>query len=231
MRLQYRPEIAEAMNAANPTARRGDEQRLFGSCAVLVAGIVFLCAPPLVCAARAQERTCGPRCVRAILDWYGKVRPDLHALTDEIQGADVRRGSTFADLEAALKRRGIFTAAVEVASGSHIAWPFPAVLHLRPHVDGEFGHFIVLLPARANAEPRYEFAGPPLSADVIESRMSGALLLSAPQPIDARDIDNCLSTYPRHLRRAAIGAGLVFAFLFGAAAWRQKQIAASPMRP
>lgn len=167
-------------------------------------------------ATEAQEPVCGPHCVKAALEWYGVETPDVLALSDDIQGLG-KDGSTLADIEAALLRRGVYTAAVRLPSNSasRINWPYPTILHLRPPRTGEPGHFVVRLPGRDAGAVFFDMAGVQLSWDEFLARQSGAVLLSSPRAIHSAEIAK-VTEYDEAAPswRIAITAAFVCVFAF-----------------
>jgi hypothetical protein len=137
--------------------------------------------PPLTPQA---DLTCGPRCVLAILGYYGKPEEDLIELVREIQWPDLESGSTLASLGEALQRRGIFTKAMTIGANARLRWPHPVVIHIRGERGG--GHYVVWVPSASKGEARVWAGlggwqrGP--WEEVARGR-SGAILITAPAPI------------------------------------------------
>lgn len=86
---------------------------------------------------------CGPRCVQYVLQHYG-IESDLIDLVKETQ-SDFEAGASLAALDDALRRRGVFTAALKLSPNAALQWPHPVLMHLSPET-GEMGHFVVWLP-------------------------------------------------------------------------------------
>jgi ABC-type bacteriocin/lantibiotic exporter with double-glycine peptidase domain len=149
---------------------------------------------------------CGARCVRAILEHYGK-NEELRSLIDEIEG-DRRMGASLADIQAALQRRGIFTRALKMSRYSDLNWPYPAVIHLKG--DNEvLGHFVVQVASAPNliwlglvGEKRFSSAR-------LRSLRSGYVLLTSDHEIN--DVDRAVSvawTSPLVLFVTFVGASV-----------------------
>ena len=151
----------------------------------------------------ASEQICGPRCINRVLTHYGRPSEDLLNLVKEIQG-DPLQGSTFQDLEIALKKREINCRLVRLGRFSALNWSEPAVLLIdRNHfvvaeTDGnaQFGLWLGLLGTqRMNWWQLYQ-------------RMSSTVLLTSAEPIGP-DV-SCVSLQPLWvaLILSSCGAGM-----------------------
>jgi len=99
---------------------------------------VNYCFVTPVCAQSADTQSlCGPRCVKQVLEHYGR-DADLFELIVEMHGGIVGQPSNVEDIEAALQKRGIYSKAIRTGFLTLPKWPHPAILHYRR------GHFAVL---------------------------------------------------------------------------------------
>lgn len=129
---------------------------------------------------------CGPRCVGFVLEYYGRPEP-LRQLVGEIQSRDFERGATLDRIERALRDRGISTAALRLRPGAVLASKYPVIVHLRPEGDGSHvGHYVVWLPGSTHYDCAVWSGLPGIQSgtwDQLRSRMSGVVLLTAPDRI------------------------------------------------
>lgn len=96
-----------------------------------------------------RDTLCGPRCVRFLLEYYGREQVtgnDLVTLVKELQWPLAEHGSTLLGLQHALNARGIPTKALRIAPTNEIQAETPALVHLTTS-DDELGHFVVWLPS------------------------------------------------------------------------------------
>lgn len=129
---------------------------------------------------------CGPRCVGFLLEYYGRPEP-LDRLVREIQSPDFEKGATLAQVDGALRTRGIFTAPLRLAPDAVLASPYPVVIHLRQETGGpSVGHYALWLPGSNEGECLVWSGLPGLQAgpwDKLRPRMSGVVLLTSRGPI------------------------------------------------
>ncbi len=136
--------------------------------------------------AQNGDIVCGPRCLQYLLQCYGKKDPGLIELVREVQWPDIEAGSTLKALDEALRKRGVFTRALEIGPDSRLSWPYPVLLHLNGEDEDE-GHFVVWLPSSSESREQVWTglvgvrSGPPAK---MAKRRSGAVLLTAPVPIE-----------------------------------------------
>lgn len=128
---------------------------------------------------------CGPRCVQALLAYYGKPEEELNDLIHEIQWPDVEAGATLLAIETALRKRGISTQALQLDRGARLCWPHPVLLHLNGGPNRR-GHYGIWVPP---GDPDDERVWMGLSGtrrgswEEVAGGRSGAVLLTSPVPI------------------------------------------------
>lgn len=126
----------------------------------------------------------GPRCVQALLEHYGKPPEDLDDLIHEVQWPDLDAGSSVRALEAALRKRGVSTFALQISRVARLRWPHPVLLHLKGGPTG--GRYVIRAPS---PDPDVERLWTGLAGwrrgpwDVVAGDRSGAVLLTSPVPI------------------------------------------------
>jgi ABC-type bacteriocin/lantibiotic exporter with double-glycine peptidase domain len=132
---------------------------------------------------------CGPRCVQFLLRHYEAPDEELIELAREVQWPDFEGGASLEALARCLEARGIHTFAMRIDPGSRLSWPHPVLVHLSG--EGEpLGHYVVWLPSSSNADTHVwsgltgTRTGP---WGRLAAGMSGAVLLTAPAPIDRPD--------------------------------------------
>lgn len=136
---------------------------------------------------------CGPRCVKYVLDFYGKGNnEELADLVRELQWPDFNRGASLRDLGEALNRRGIYTMAVTGNRGFCVEWEHPVIVHFGED-SSNLGHFVVLLPSEDDKRARV-WSGLAGISDVpkkeIVEKSMGAILLTADHPINNEVVSN-----------------------------------------
>lgn len=128
---------------------------------------------------------CGPRCASYILQHYGKAA-DLLELVGEIQDRDWSQGSTLADIDQALRVRGLHTAALRLSPSADLRWAELAVVHLNAE-GSRMGHFVVAHPTDSRADFVSVWCGlrgvRQLPTPWIRTRRSGAVLLVSDRAI------------------------------------------------
>ncbi len=159
------------------------------------------------------DMVCGPRCVQFILEHYG-IKEDLIDLVKEIQWPDFEAGASLGAIEAALRKRGIYTCALRMDPKDRLAWSAPVVLHLKGQTA--IGHFMVWWPDAAQAFGWEELAG----------ELSGTILLTSSAPIAEPEKAVRKAT---HWPSVAVIAVFVAA-LFAAPACRRRAISNSVTR-
>ncbi len=162
----------------NPTKRT-----MWAACAMIVV-IAASCSKKPAASAAMQEgdRSCGPRCVRFVLEKHGQQVPDLLKLVQEIQGGLVEKPATMQSLCEALQSRGIYCLPVYIGPLSSIEWSEPAIIHL------DNGHFAVLCRSDGTAAEVWNEGAITtcLFAD-LRKRMSGYVLLTSRELMKAED--------------------------------------------
>ncbi len=131
------------------------------------------------------DLVCGPRCAQFILRHYG-IDADLIDLVREIQWPTLEDGATLAAVDQALRARGVHTRALRMGPTSRLSWSHPVLLHLTGETAG--GHFVVWLPdsTENTAHVWIGLAGVQSGRfDSLRKRMSGAILLTSPTPIES----------------------------------------------
>jgi hypothetical protein len=98
---------------------------------------------------RLADRVCGPRCVQWVLQRYG-IDVDLIALIQEMQWPDFEQGSSFADIEKALRQRGLCIHAVEDPTVGD--WGVPVIIQER-RVGESVPHFAIVDPELGYWDP------------------------------------------------------------------------------
>lgn len=170
---------------------------------------------------QAGDMYCGPRCVQAVLRYYGR-REELRPLVDEIQDSDWRRGSTLAAIQSALERRDIHTAALRISNETRIDWPNPVIMHLRPLRSDGIGHFVVILPQDASdsAAVWCGLSGVQrVKPHVLMDASSGVILLTASTPIQTpllavrRSAERCQPSVATRIGLAGAAAVVVCCLL------------------
>lgn len=115
------------------------------TCWLLATTLVFLAYDSAAEKAMPNpDLVCGPRCVQMVLSYYGH-EEDLMDLVKEIQWPELEKGSRMADLETALRKRGIYTYAMKLNPQARLCWPHPVIMFVRG--NGHLGHFVVRTPA------------------------------------------------------------------------------------
>lgn len=130
---------------------------------------------------------CGPKCVRKVLQLYGKEDEDIIRLVREIQWPEVRNGATMDRVAQSLEKRGIHTFAMQIKPSARIVWPYPVIVHLTPKPNDDIGHFVVWLPESQGSMARVWNTDEKVQQrDEREwsRERSGAVLLTSPEPID-----------------------------------------------
>lgn len=160
---------------------------------VLCCGLIYLGASKGLGAEAldlsASELVCGPRCVRFLLEYYGKGKDtELVELIRETQWPDLERGASLAALSKSLEGRGIYTHALRLPAEAGLRWPFPVILHLQGVTPGDSagGHYVVWLPESSPSRTLVisgldQLHEGPFSR--LSQRMSGYVLLTSNRPI------------------------------------------------
>jgi hypothetical protein len=125
------------------------------------------------------------------LEYYGRSGDEsLIALTREIQWPDLEEGARLDRIDAALKKRGIYTYGLQVTPRARLVWPHPVLVHLTAEGTSS-GHFVVWLPtssgARVDLWRGLQGVKEESVRELAEER-SGAVLLTSPEPIVAPDM-------------------------------------------
>lgn len=133
--------------------------------------------------AKRTETICGPRCIEWLLNYYRRPDEDLLDLVRDVQGAP-HRDATFADLERALRKRGINCKLVRLRTYSLLVWGEPAIVHL----NGK--HFAIAeCPNSTNARV---WLGVPGTCELdpldLRAQMSSTVLLTSATPV-AEQVD------------------------------------------
>jgi len=130
-----------------------------------------------------DDFACGPRCVQYVLRHYGS-SVDLVDLIRELQWSDFSRGTTLAEIQGVLERRGLYTAAIRINDLARLRWRHPVVLHLA-RTRNEIGHYVVWLRNRRTQQVVWNgLMGEIELPDALPGLpFSGAVLLTAPSPI------------------------------------------------
>jgi ABC-type bacteriocin/lantibiotic exporter with double-glycine peptidase domain len=149
------------------------------------------------------DLVCGPRCVQMILSYYGQ-EVDLMELVKEIQWPELEKGSSMADLQRALNKRGIYTYAMKMSADARLNWRHPVIAFLP--ANGKLGHFAVRMPAvEENMENLWLGIG---TAQAVRSEdlapMCEVMLLTSGSPIERPD--DALA--PRTLRAENVRVGI-----------------------
>ena len=170
----------------------------FGLGTALTAGCCI--GPPQTCGPRAKQQhgevaarkadgrapdglVCGPRCVQYLLHYYGQ-DTDLIELVARFRWPDLERGASLDNIDRALRQRGVYTYAMQLTPQARLKWSYPVLVHLK--VDGTTtGHYAVRLPSSSGeADVWYGLPGiRRLSDSLLAERWTGAVLLTAPEPI------------------------------------------------
>jgi ABC-type bacteriocin/lantibiotic exporter with double-glycine peptidase domain len=170
----------------------------------------------------ANDNVCGPRCAWYVLRHYGHA-VDLIEVVRETQWPNLEKGTTLAQLQAALERRGVHTRAVDVPKDVSLCWNHPAIVHLR-NARGNIGHFAVWIPS-SNSRRVHVWDGlrgertiP--TAEFADER-SGAILLTSPDSMRGTErivvAPRCRPGVMLSLVGLEIGCGSLLAGVF---AWR-----------
>lgn len=157
----------------------------------------------------STDTICGPRCVRFVLDHFGRgPQPDLLQLAREAQWPNFEDGATVAKLDKPLRRSGLSTRVVEVVATATICWKDPAILYL--NTPGQaLGHYVVLMP---DSTPKVARIWSGLSGfeDVptwmLAQQMGGPVILTSTTPILGIG-DTFRITYDGWLRKTALTLG------------------------
>jgi len=163
------------------------------------------------------QSVCGPRCVRRVLQYFGR-DAELVDLIREMQDGDVERPSSLEAVSVALEKRGVRSFAMRIASDAVLRWRYPVVVHL----DGKAtpGHFAVWLPT-STSHATEVWMGLALvetmSAREFGRRRSGAVLLTSDEPIT--DPGDSVSSLRRVTAGALFYCGLSMAAV-AAVLWR-----------
>ncbi len=131
---------------------------------------------------------CGPRCVQFVLDYYGHEEGVIE-IVREIQWPHLSRGCSLADIEDALRKRGIHTQAIRLESRATLDWPHPVILHLSAGRN-EMGHFVVWLPCSTGGAADIWDGGlriRQVAQRSLSEQRTGFALLTSPKPIDNAD--------------------------------------------
>jgi peptidase C39-like protein len=132
-----------------------------------------------------SESICGPLCVKALLDHYGKPAEDVTDLIREIQWPDIAAGSTLRAIGEALSKRGIYSQAMQIGPEARLSWPHPVLLHLKEGGKSG-GHYVIWAPPEDPDNERI-WMGPSGWRrgpwNVIAGDRSGIILLTSPVPI------------------------------------------------
>ncbi len=134
---------------------------------------------PAVSPRSRGDVVCGPRCVQYVLQHYG-IDSDLIDLVKETQ-SDFEAGASLATLDDALRRRGVFTAALKLSPNAILQWPQPVLMHLSPETEG-MGHFVVWLPTTDGSRSQVwnGLSGTQTGLEsVLSKKRSGYVLLTA----------------------------------------------------
>ena len=130
---------------------------------------------------------CGPKCVRKILQLYGKEDEDIIRLVREIQWPDIRKGSPLTNVSDSLEKRGIHTYALEISSSARIVWAYPVIVHVKPPADETIGHYVIWLPESKGDKVKIwdgDWGIQTLSSPRFAESRSGVILLTSPVVIE-----------------------------------------------
>jgi ABC-type bacteriocin/lantibiotic exporter with double-glycine peptidase domain len=95
------------------------------------------------------DLVCGPRCLRFILEHYGR-KMELLDLVRRTQWPTIENGASLADLDETLRSNGIHTFALRMPEGMDLDWPYPVLLHVQGK-GHPVGHFSVWLPRQTGS--------------------------------------------------------------------------------
>jgi ABC-type bacteriocin/lantibiotic exporter with double-glycine peptidase domain len=133
------------------------------------------------------DALCGPRCVHFVAKYLDMDNGET--LVDVIrgmQGKDLDKGSTLAEISAALKKRGIHTRAVELTGSFDLRWDHPIIIHL-PGDAKRPGHFAVWLPSLSGYSGEVVWlglaGGRTIKPSTLSVMASNVVLLTAPDEI------------------------------------------------
>lgn len=167
----------------------------------------------------ATRVVCGPKCVGYLLDYYQvSERPSLVALTRELQGRDIDQGTTLSVLSEYLAEHGVHTVPIGLSGSARLNWRYPALVHLKPPISGEIGHFVIWLPSSTSDEVRYwdgDHGVVCVPQSEWQRKRSGSVLLTSPVKIES--VDGAVSfaglaadsTYTRILSSGVLAIGLI----------------------
>jgi ABC-type bacteriocin/lantibiotic exporter with double-glycine peptidase domain len=175
---------------------------------------------------------CGPCCVHYLLKVFGRTY-DLDELIREIQPPDSKSGATLDSLSKALSQRGVYTLPVAVrrTSDVELTSPYPMILHLSAR-GAKDAHYVVWLPSAATDvttiwDPSVGTVTE-TTWDAYSPQLSGAMLLTSPDPLNSPRFAIRSRANPRMLWTSAgfaVTALLLVAYCF---ARRYSPLPASP---
>lgn len=141
-------------------------------------------APPA--SETANNVICGPRCVRHVLEHYGRPA-ELVDLVRELQGAAIDRPASLFAMKRALERRGVHAAGARLppADLPWLDWAEPVIVHVGETGAG-VGHFLVVLRPNAQGDRIRVWDGLASDAWILRRELaataSGAVLLTSNTP-------------------------------------------------
>ena len=151
---------------------------------------------PATKARDGSDMVCGPRCVRFLLNRYGR-DVELVDLVKEIQWPDLEAGASLEQIQKCLNSRGIHTSAIRIAPDRRLRWPHPAILHIVAG-DSPMGHYVVQVPGETPSSDALIWAG--LEGwrrgrwEEVTRGFSGVALLTSPEPIT--DVGSSIGPVP-----------------------------------
>jgi hypothetical protein len=132
------------------------------------------------------DTICGPKCVRFLLDYYGKEQEDIIRLVREIQYPELLEGATLSKVAEALEKREIYTFAMKIKPSVRLVWNYPVIVHLSSHSEEQIGHYVVWLPDSRDNDLRIWNGDQGIQNHqerIWSQERSGAVLLTSPEPI------------------------------------------------
>jgi ABC-type bacteriocin/lantibiotic exporter with double-glycine peptidase domain len=132
------------------------------------------------------DTICGPKCVRFLLDYYGKEQEYIIRLVREIQYPELFEGATLSKVAEALEKRGIYTFAMKIKPSARLVWKYPVIVHLYPRSEEQIGHYVVWLPDSQDNNVRIWNGDQGIQNHqerIWSQERSGAVLLTSPEPI------------------------------------------------
>lgn len=145
---------------------------------------------PALVSEEANSFVCGSRCVKRVLEYYGK-SAELIDIVCELQGAAIDHPANLADMKRALELRGVHVAGVRIRPTDlyRLEWRSPVIAHFAGRGSTP-GHFRVILPSSGNNDVVRVWDGLAGETSLTMSEPStdatGVVLLTSPSPIGAR---------------------------------------------